>query len=111
MYHPARVHRIIPTSDEPVFFVKTWDGNAFTLAASDSLNPTTVSEDDIVLLDYYPNPEYDIPTARQTVAAVLDDEEGEQIWDEYQTMYDEQQAQQTGPMMQQQSPFEGNYFG
>lgn len=110
MYHPARVKSVIETTDEPVFFVETWDGNAFTLAAKDGLETSQIEDDDIVLLDYYPDPDYDLPTAQQKVAALLDDEEGESIWDQYQDLYDDQQAQQTGPMMQQ-TPFDGNYIG
>lgn len=110
MYHPARVNDVIQTEDTPVFFVETWDGNAFTLAAKESLDTETIEENDIVLLDYYPDPDYDLPTAKQKVAAVLDDEEGDRIWEKYQEMQDEQQAQQTGPMMQQ-TPFDGSYIG
>ena len=110
MYHPAKVQEIIATSDGNKFFVETWDENAFTLDVGDGVDPDSIEQGAVVLLDYYPDPDYDLPTPKQVVAAVLDDEQGDRIWTRYKDLYEDAPNQQTA-MQMQQMPFDGNYIG
>lgn len=113
MYHPAKVQEKIAAGTKTAFLVKTWDKNTFTIDAADDLNTGNVAEGDVVLLDYYPDPNFEMPTPRQVAVAKLDDEQADRIWETYEEMYEDSQAQQTAPMQAQggQTPFEGGYIG
>lgn len=112
MYHPARVLQRIPVeAGGTAFLVETWDRNTFTVAAADELDADSVSPDDVVLLDYYPDDRFDVPTPRQVVAARLDEEAGKRIWEQYQQLFEESQQQQTAMMQQMPQQFDGGYIG
>lgn len=110
MYHPARVEERIDTPHGVVFTVETWDGNLFTIDADTDLEPDTVAQDDIVLIDYAPDPRFDVPSPKQTVAAVLDEDEGERIWKRYTALFEETQQQPTMIQPPQQG-FDDGYIG
>ncbi len=110
MYHPAKVEWKIEAS-RTAFLVETWDRNLFVLGVADDLDPNTVTEGDVVLLDYHPDPRFDVPTPRQVVAAVLDDEEAEAVWDRFQDAFEDAPEQQTAMMPMQNQQFEGGYIG
>lgn len=109
MYHPAKVEEIV--DGEPVVLVvSTWDDNTFTLDVADGLSVDAVEEGSIVLLDYYPDERFDMPTAKMVVSKLLDGEQGERVWERYREQFEETQQQQTA-MLQQHQPFEGGYIG
>ncbi len=91
--------------------VKTWDENVFTLAAAPELDDSRVAVDDVVLLDYYPDDAFDLPAPKQVVAAVLDGEKAESVWEKYRDLYENSKGQQTGQMQFPNQPFEGGYIG
>lgn len=112
MYHPAKVLERIDTGDGVVFLVETWDENTFTLNPATDLDTDAVEDRAIVLLDYYPDPDYDLPTAKQVVAAVLDEDQGERIWSRYKELYENAGGQQTAMMQPMgNNPFDGGYIG
>lgn len=111
MYHPARVVERIDTGQKTVFLVETWDENTFTLDAADDLDADSVGTDAVVLLDYYPDERFDIPTPRQVVATVVPDDQADDLWDRYRKLYEESPAEQTAPMQMPNQPFEGGYIG
>lgn len=111
MYHPAKIQEAIDAGDRMVFLVKTWDENTFTVDAADDLDDDAVETGDVVLLDYYPDESFDMPTPKQVVAAVLDEEQADEVWEKYRTMYENSQGQQTAPMQMPNQPFEGGYIG
>lgn len=112
MYHPAKIREKITSNDETAFMVETWDENVFTVGAADSINPDNISEGTVVMLDYYPDEAFDMPTPKQVVAMVLDDEQGKQVWSKYRDLFEEQSQQQTAPVQQMpNAPFDGGYIG
>lgn len=110
MYHPARVEERIETGDGAVFTVETWDGNLFTVDPSDDLDTDTVEQGSIVLLDYGPDPAFDVPSPKQVVAAVLDEEQGQRVWERYTSLFEETQQQPTMIQPPQQG-FDDGYIG
>jgi hypothetical protein len=111
MYHPAKVEEKISTGTATAFLVTTWDENTFTLGADDSLDTSGVAEGDVVLLDYYPDDRFEMPTPRQVVTAVLGDDQADRIWTKYKELYEQSQGQQTAPMQMPNQQFEGGYIG
>lgn len=95
MYHPAKVEERVATAQGTVFTVETWDGNLFTVDASQELDTDAVEEGAVVLIDYAPDPRFDVPSPKQVVAAVLDDEQGKQVWKRYTSLFEETQQQPT----------------
>lgn len=111
MFHPAKVQETIKTGRETAFLVETWDENVFTLSAADSLDVDAVGTDDVVLIDYYPDDSFDLPSPKQEVSAVLSDEKADTVWKRYRKLYEESRGQQTGQMQVPNQPFEGGYIG
>lgn len=111
MYHPAKVQEKIDVGSNTAFLVTTWDDNTFTVDVDDDVEVDNVAEDDVVLLDYYPNESFDLPTPRQVVSAVLNEEQAERIWEKYRELFEESKGQQTAPMQMPNQPFEGGYIG
>lgn len=111
MYHPAKVEHVVD-ADGPVLMVETWDNNLFTLATADDIDAEDVAEGDVVLVDYYPREGLDLPSPKQEVSHVLDDEDGETVWETYEQSFEAGPEQQTGAMggMPGQR-FDGNYIG
>ncbi|MDY6771609.1 MAG: hypothetical protein SV186_06690 [Candidatus Nanohaloarchaea archaeon] len=112
MYHPAKVEQVIDAEDGPVLMVQTWDQNTFTVNTADRIQAADVAEGDVVLLDYYPDEQYDMPKPKQIASHVLDGEEAEAVWETYEQQFEAAPDQATG--MQQQVPqqaFDGNYIG
>ncbi|MDY6777733.1 MAG: hypothetical protein SVU32_03645 [Candidatus Nanohaloarchaea archaeon] len=110
MYHPAKVDQVVDATDG-ILRVTTWDRNTFTLAAAPDLDVDGVEEGDVVLLDYYPDESYDIPSPKQVVSHVLRGEKGEELWEDYEQLYEESQEQQTAMNPIPNQPFDGNYIG
>lgn len=112
MFHPAKVKEKIDAGQDTVFLVETWDENVFTLAAADDLEINAVDTDDVVLIDYYPDEAFDLPSPRQVVSAVLNGEEADRIWERYREMFNDSGGPQTAQMQfPNQQPFEGGYIG
>lgn len=111
MYHPAKVQEKIAAGTRTAFLVETWDENTFTVDVDDNVAVDTVSKGDVVLLDYYPDESFDMPTPRQVVSAVLEADQAERVWERYRDMYEESKGQQTAPMQLPNQPFEGGYIG
>lgn len=111
MYHPAKVKEKIEADGKTVFLVETWDRNTFTLDTAPDLSPDDIGKDDVVLLDYYPDTAFDIPTPKQVVSTVLRGEQAERIWTFYDEFYEENAEQQTAGFQMPQKPFEGGYIG
>ncbi len=111
MYHPAKVQEKIDVGTTTAFLVTTWDENTFTVDADSDLDTADITEDDVVLLDYYPDDAFEMPTPRQVVAAVLEADQAERVWEKYRDMFEESQGQQTAPMQMPNQPFEGGYIG
>lgn len=112
MYHPAKIEDVVEAGGRPVCVVETWDKNLFTVDVADGVDTDRIAPDRIVLLDYSADDRFEVPTPRQEVAAVLSDEQGEQIWDRYKSVFQETQEQQTAMMqMPANQPFDGGYIG
>ncbi len=112
MFHPAKVQEKIDAGQETMFLVETWDENVFTLAADDDLDADAVDAEDVVLIDYYPDESFDLPSPRQVVSSVLDGEQADRIWERYREMFNESGGPQTAQMqVPNQQPFEGGYIG
>lgn len=110
MYHPAKVEERIETAQGTVFTVETWDGNLFTVDVAEDLDPATVAEDAVVLIDYAPDPRFDVPSPKQVVAAVLDEKQGERVWKRYTSLFEETKQQPTMIQPPQQG-FDDGYIG
>jgi hypothetical protein len=111
MYHPAQVQEIITTDSEPKFLVQTWDENTLTVDAGEDVETDSISQGDIVLLDYTPRPDFQVPTPKQVVGAVLKDEQGKRVWNQYRELFNQQPNQQTAMAAPNNAAFDGNYIG
>lgn len=111
MYHPAKVVEKIEAGTKTAVLVNTWDENTFTVDVDGDVSADDLSEDTVVLLDYYPDDRFEMPTPRQVVTAVLNGDQADRIWDRYEELYEESQGQQTAPMQMPNQPFEGGYIG
>ena len=89
MFHPGKVIKVLNGGKDEISVdsgvqavVVMWDENLITLEVHPRIK-SKIRDGDVVLVDYRPTNELNVPVPRQIIVKVLKGKKAKEIWDQY----------------------------